>query len=64
VAHSAIALQWQSATIAHANSGFTVIYLWIGGGLGLGNAGPITRGAAFTADGYNGNLGAHHSGTT
>jgi len=48
----------QSATIATQNSGFNGDFTFvIGGGSVLGTAGPITRGAAFTADG-NGNLGA------
>jgi len=48
----------QSATIATQNSGFNGDFTFvIGGSSVLGTAGPITRGAAFTADG-NGNLGA------
>ena len=46
----------QSATIATQNSGFNGNFTFvIGGSSVLGTAGPITRGAAFTADG-NGNL--------
>jgi hypothetical protein len=48
----------QSATIATQNSGFKGDFTFvIGGSSVLGTAGPITRGAAFTADG-NGNVGA------
>jgi len=48
----------QSGTIAIQNSGFTGDFTFLIGGTSvLGTAGPITRGAAFTADG-NGNLGA------
>ena len=48
----------QSATVATQNSGFNGDFTFlIGGSSVLGAAGPITRGAAFTADGA-GNLGA------
>src|SRR6266481_3660848 len=47
----------QSATIATQNSGFKGDFTFvIGGSSVLGTAGPITRGAKFTADG-NGNVG-------
>jgi len=48
----------QSATVATQNSGFNGDFTFvIGGSSVLGTAGPITRGAAFTADG-NGNVGS------
>jgi hypothetical protein len=48
----------QSATVATQNSGFNGDFTFVIGGTSvLGTAGPITRGAKFTADG-NGNLGA------